>query len=60
MTPVERIQSEIEALSPEDFARLRNWFVEKDWQTWDRQLEADVAKRCRSREVRSPHCRSTG
>lgn len=40
---VEHIQAEIEALSERDFARLRKWFAEKDWQRWDEQLEADVA-----------------
>jgi hypothetical protein len=43
MAQVEHIKAEIEALSEEDFARLRKWFVEKDWQRWDEQLEADVA-----------------
>ena len=43
MTQVEHIQSEIEALSQEDFVRLREWFVEKDWLLWDKQLEVDIA-----------------
>jgi hypothetical protein len=43
MAQVEHIQAEIEALSEEDFSRLRKWFAEKDWQRWDEQLEADVA-----------------
>ncbi len=43
MTQVEHIQTEIEALSEEDFVRLREWFAERDWQRWDEQLEADVA-----------------
>ncbi|MBS3934120.1 MAG: hypothetical protein KGZ35_07170 [Truepera sp.] len=43
MARVEHIKAEIEALSEEDFARLRKWFAEKDWQRWDEQLEADVA-----------------
>lgn len=43
MTQVEKIQTEIEALSQKDFARLREWFVEKDWSLWDKQLEADSA-----------------
>jgi len=45
MAQVEQIQAEIEALSEEDFACLRRWFAEKDWQRWDKQLEADVAAR---------------
>ena len=44
MTNVEQIQAEIEALSPEDFVRLREWFAEKDWLLWDKQLEADIAE----------------
>jgi hypothetical protein len=40
---VEQLQMEIEALSQEDFLRLRRWFAEKDWERWDRQLELDVA-----------------
>jgi len=40
---VEQLQMEIEALPNEEFTRLRQWFAEKDWERWDRQLEADVA-----------------
>jgi hypothetical protein len=42
MTPIEKIQSEIESLPQEDFQQLRAWFAEKDWLLWDKQLEADV------------------
>jgi len=38
MTQVEQIQAEIEALPQEDFIRLREWFAEKDWWLWDKQL----------------------
>lgn len=41
MTQVEAIQAEIESLSGEDFARLRQWIIERDWQDWDRQIEQD-------------------
>jgi len=44
MTQVEHIQAEIESLSPEDFVRLRKWFADKDWQSWDKQLEVDIAE----------------
>ncbi|NES17449.1 MAG: hypothetical protein F6K41_00330 [Symploca sp. SIO3E6] len=44
MTQVEHIQAKIEALSPEDFVQLRKWFADKDWQSWDQQLEADIAQ----------------
>lgn len=40
---VEQLQSEIKALSESDFARLRNWLIDLDWERWDRQLESDLA-----------------
>lgn len=43
MTQIEAIQAEIESLSREDFARLREWIVERDWQIWDRRIERDSA-----------------
>ena len=43
MTKVEQLEAEIEGLSPEEFARLREWFLEKDWAQWDRQIEEDAA-----------------
>ena len=43
MTQVEKIQAEIETLSEEDFVRLREWFVQKDWMQWDQQIESDSA-----------------
>ena len=41
MTTVEKIQSEIESLSPEEYADLRSWFFERDWEEWDREIESD-------------------
>ncbi len=43
MTQVEFIQSEIESLPYSEFARLRKWFAEKDWEQWDKQIEMDAA-----------------
>jgi hypothetical protein len=40
---IEQLKTEIEMLSDEDFEGLRRWFAERDWQRWDKQLEADVA-----------------
>lgn len=42
MTTVEKIQFAIKSLSPEDYAHLRQWFFEKDWEQWDRQIENDT------------------
>jgi len=41
MTKVDEIIAAIETLPPRDFGRLRQWFSEKDWEQWDRQIEAD-------------------
>lgn len=41
MITLEEIEKAIENLSPEDFARLREWVLEKDWAEWDKQIEAD-------------------
>jgi len=43
MTTLEKIQSEIQALTPEEYADLKRWFLERDWAQWDRQIESDAA-----------------
>jgi hypothetical protein len=43
MTRLEQIEEEITKLSPEEFATLRDWVIEHDWEAWDRQIERDVA-----------------
>ena len=42
MIKVERIESEIRGLTPEELAELRDWFLAFDWAAWDRQLEDDI------------------
>jgi len=32
----------VQALSPEELAKFREWFLEFDWAAWDRQLEGDI------------------
>ena len=43
MTNVESIEREVVKLTPEELAAFRAWFIEHDWQAWDRELEGDVA-----------------
>ena len=43
MTKVESIEREVEKLTPEELTAFRTWFLEHDWQAWDRELERDVA-----------------
>jgi hypothetical protein len=42
MGKIEHLEEQIRALSPEEFARFREWFAQFDAEAWDRQLEADV------------------
>ena len=41
MSNVEAIKSAIEALPESDYIKLRQWFNEKDWEKWDKQIEED-------------------
>lgn len=43
MTKVEALEREVENLTPEELTAFRQWFVEHDWQAWDRQIEQDAA-----------------
>ena len=42
MGKVEKIEQQVQALSPEELAQFRAWFLEFDWAAWDRQIEQDV------------------
>lgn len=44
MSPVEKIKAEIEALSQDEYLRLRRWFSDRDWQKWDRKIQLDSEK----------------
>ncbi len=41
MDRVEEIQEAIESLPQEEYRRLREWFTERDWEEWDKEIEAD-------------------
>ena len=43
MTRVEEIQSAIASLSPQEYARLQQWFTERSWERWDGEIEEDAA-----------------
>jgi hypothetical protein len=42
MGKVEKIEQQIQGLSPEEMTELREWFAAFDAEAWDRQFEADV------------------
>jgi len=41
VSKVDEIKKAIDTLPEEDYVQLRQWFSEKDWQKWDKQLEVD-------------------
>lgn len=42
MRKIEEIEEQIQKLSHEKCAELREWFLEQDWKAWDAQIEADA------------------
>lgn len=42
MTKLEALEKKISALSADELAKFRHWFVEFDAAAWDRQVERDV------------------
>ncbi len=39
MSDLKEILTSIESLSKEDFIRLKEWFLERDWEMWDKEIE---------------------
>jgi hypothetical protein len=42
MGKIEKIEQDVQALSPEELAQFRAWFQEYDWAAWDREIERDA------------------
>ena len=43
MSKLKELQVAVDALPKEEYGRFRRWFLEGDWEKWDRQVEADSA-----------------
>ena len=41
MRSVEEIERAVDALGKEEYVQFRQWFLERDWQQWDRQIRTD-------------------
>jgi hypothetical protein len=41
MSKVDELKTQIERLPEEEFAELVRWLSEKDWERWDKEIEAD-------------------
>ncbi|OGB91995.1 MAG: hypothetical protein A3G35_09930 [candidate division NC10 bacterium RIFCSPLOWO2_12_FULL_66_18] len=41
MTRLEELELAIESLPENEYSQFRRWFLERDWEKWDREIEAD-------------------
>jgi hypothetical protein len=41
MTKLEELERAVASLSEEEYREFRRWFLERDWEKWDRQIEED-------------------
>lgn len=41
MADLEEIQKAINELPEQDYLRFRHWFMERDWERWDRRIIED-------------------
>ena len=43
MTKVEKLENEVQQLSPDELAAFRDWFRRFDSDEWDKEIERDVS-----------------
>lgn len=41
MTKLEELEVAVDSLPENEYSEFRRWFLEKDWEKWDRQIEED-------------------
>jgi len=41
MSKVEELERAVASLTAEEYREFRQWFLERDWEYWDRQIEED-------------------
>ncbi len=41
MSKIDELKADIERLSSEELAELFRWLSEKEWESWDKEIEAD-------------------
>ena len=39
MTKLEELERAVASLTAEEYREFRRWFLERDWEQWDRQIE---------------------
>jgi hypothetical protein len=41
VSKIDQLKAEIENLPSEEFTEIFRWLSEKDWERWDKEIEAD-------------------
>jgi hypothetical protein len=41
MTRIEEIENAVASLPAEKYRQFRQWFLERDWAQWDKEIQAD-------------------
>lgn len=41
MTRIEEIENAVASLPADEYRQFRDWFLERDWVQWDKQILAD-------------------
>ncbi|MFZ0592201.1 MAG: hypothetical protein WAM39_17185 [Bryobacteraceae bacterium] len=61
MSKVEKIESEVKDLSPDELRTFRTWFAQFDAEVWDQQIADDVKNnRLRDPAERALHDHASG
>jgi hypothetical protein len=42
MSKIDELKADIEKLPSEELAELFRWLSEKEWESWDKEIEADA------------------
>ena len=43
MSQLAEVETAVEHLAENEYGEFRKWFLQRDWEIWDRQIEADSA-----------------
>ena len=42
MITVEQLEMAVDSLTKEEYSEFRRWFLDRDWEKWDQEIEEDV------------------
>lgn len=42
MITVEELEIAVDSLTQEEYSRFRRWFLDRDWERWDHEIEEDA------------------